>query len=82
MLVEFSDQVVGNSTPSCSKATEPSFQLVMRASRNSQTTSSNGSTPGEVNNRLRTDAAGGGLPFGGERHVRSFRDTSLGLRVM
>ena len=27
MLVAFTDHVTGNSTPSCSKATEPSFQL-------------------------------------------------------
>ena len=40
MLVAFSDQVVGNSTPSCSKATEPSWKFVMRASRRSQVTSS------------------------------------------
>ena len=30
MLVALSDQVVGNSTPSCSKATDPSRKLVMR----------------------------------------------------
>ena len=40
MLVALTDQVTGNSTPSCSKATAPSFQLVIRASRRSQTTSS------------------------------------------
>jgi hypothetical protein len=38
MLVAFTDQVAGTSTPSCSKATVPSFQLVMRASRRSQMT--------------------------------------------
>ncbi len=40
MLVALSDQVVGNSTSSCSKATEPSRKLVIRASRRSQLTSS------------------------------------------
>ena len=38
MLVAFSDQPTGNSTPSCSKATVPSWQLVMRASRRSHST--------------------------------------------
>ncbi len=38
MLVAFSDQPTGNSTPSCSNATVPSFQLLMRASRRSQAT--------------------------------------------
>ncbi len=40
MLVAFRDQVTGNSTSTCSNATDPSFQLVMRESRRSQTTSS------------------------------------------
>ena len=40
MLVAFSDQLVGNSTPSCSKATEPSRKLVIRASRRSHSTMS------------------------------------------
>src|SRR5665647_1920091 len=35
MLVAFSDQPTGNSTPSCSKATSPVFQFEMRASRRS-----------------------------------------------
>ena len=48
MLVAFSDQVTGNSTSNCSKATAPSFQLVMRASRRSHTTSSYGCTPAVV----------------------------------
>ena len=48
MLVAFTDQVVGNSTPSCSKATEPSWKFVMRASRRSQVTSSYGSMPSVV----------------------------------
>ena len=48
MLVAFSDHVVGNSTPSCSKATDPSRKLVMRASRRSQVTSSEGCTPSVV----------------------------------
>ena len=40
MFVAFSDQVVGNSTSSCSKATVPSRKLVMRASRRSHVSSS------------------------------------------
>ena len=40
MLVALSDQSVGNSTSSCSKATEPSRKLLMRASRRSHVTSS------------------------------------------
>ena len=46
MFVAFSDHVTGNSTSSCSKATEPSFQLLIRASRRSQATSSYGWTSG------------------------------------
>jgi hypothetical protein len=48
MLVAFRLQPTGNSTPSCSKATEPSFQFEMRASRRSHTTWSYGCTPGLV----------------------------------
>ena len=48
MLVAFSDQPTGNSTPSCSKATVPSFQLVIRASRRSHSTWSYGCVPGDV----------------------------------
>ena len=40
MFVALSDHVTGNSTSRCSKATVPSFQFVMRASRRSHTTSS------------------------------------------
>ncbi len=40
MLVALSDHVVGNSTPSCSKATEPSLKFVIRASRRSHVSSS------------------------------------------
>ena len=40
MLVAFTDQVVGNSTSSCSKATDPSRKLVIRASRRSHASSS------------------------------------------
>ena len=52
MLVAFSDHVVGNSTPSCSKATEPSFQFEIRASRFSHSTWSYGCTPAVVKCRL------------------------------
>ncbi len=40
MLTAFTDQKSGNSTPRCSKLTEPSRQLVMTTSRRSQATSS------------------------------------------
>ena len=40
MLVALTDHDTGNSTPSCSKATVPSFQFEIRASRRSHTTSS------------------------------------------
>ena len=40
MLVALTDHEAGNSTPGCSKATLPSFQFEIRASRRSQTTSS------------------------------------------
>ncbi len=40
MFVALNDHVEGTSTSSCSKATEPSRKLVMRASRRSQVTSS------------------------------------------
>ena len=43
---------LGTSTPSCSKATAPVAQLVMRASRRSQVTVSYGSDPGVVKWRL------------------------------
>ena len=48
MFVALSDHVAGNSTPSCSNATEPSFQLEMRASRRSHCTWSYGCVPGVV----------------------------------
>ena len=40
MFVAFSDQDTGNSTSRCSKATEPSRKLVIRASRRSHSSSS------------------------------------------
>jgi hypothetical protein len=40
MLVALSDQLVGNSTSVCSKATDPSRKFVMRASRRSHSSSS------------------------------------------
>src|SRR4051794_23988082 len=48
MLTAFTDQKSGNSTPRCSKLTEPSRQLVMTTSRRAQATSSYGCTPGVV----------------------------------
>src|SRR5215212_11421840 len=92
MLVAFSDQPTGNSTSGCSKAIEPSFQLVMRASRRSQTTSSYGSMPGDVNSRLmpirplagrpvaesRSGASDMCIPSGGRRDGRSVDTTSSG----
>src|SRR3954469_4920801 len=61
MLVAFADQKSGNSTPRCSKLTEPSRQFVMTTSRRSQVTSSYGWTPAVVYTRssrspLRRDA--------------------------
>jgi hypothetical protein len=50
MFVAFCDHVLGNSTPRCSKATLS--PCPMRASRSSQSTVSNGCTPGVVNRRL------------------------------
>jgi hypothetical protein len=38
MLAAFTDQKSGNSTPCCSKLTEPSRQLVITTSRRSQVT--------------------------------------------
>jgi hypothetical protein len=46
-LVAVCDQVLGNSTPRCSKNTLPSAPLIT-ASRNSHSTVSNGSTPWRV----------------------------------
>src|SRR5918994_3074939 len=54
MLVEFCDQLLGNSTPFCSNATRSPCPIF--ASRISHSTSSNGCTPGLVNRR-RTDRA-------------------------
>ena len=48
MLVALTDQKSGNSTPRCSKFTEPSRQLVITTSRRCQVTSSYGCTPGVV----------------------------------
>src|SRR5690606_2293001 len=49
--VAFIDQAAGNSTPFCSKLTDPSRQLVMTMSRRSHSTSSYGCTPGVVKMR-------------------------------
>src|SRR5437868_11728481 len=51
MLVALTDQKSGNSTPRCSKLTDPSRQLVMTTSRRSQVTWSYGCTPGVVYTR-------------------------------
>ena len=48
MLEALSDHEAGNSVSFCSKATEPSKKLVMRVSRFSHSTLSNGSTPETV----------------------------------
>jgi hypothetical protein len=40
MFAAFTDQKSGNSTPRCSKLTEPSRQFVMTTSRRSQVTAS------------------------------------------
>jgi hypothetical protein len=46
MFDAFTDQKSGNSTPRCSKFTEPSRQLVITTSRRSQLTSSYGARQG------------------------------------
>src|SRR5699024_2078901 len=51
MFVALTDQNSGNSTPRCSKFTDPSRQLVITTSRRSQVTSSYGCTPGVVYTR-------------------------------
>src|SRR5690606_40474128 len=51
ICVAFMLQVDGNSTPRCSKLTEPSRQLVMTTSRRSQVTSSYGCLPAVVHTR-------------------------------
>src|SRR3954452_10223000 len=51
MFEALTDQVLGNSTPRCSKLTDPSRQLVMTTSRRSQVTWSYGCTPGVVYTR-------------------------------
>src|SRR3954453_22999648 len=51
MLDAFTDQVLGNSTPRCSKLTDPSRQFVMTTARRSQVTSSYGCTPAVVYTR-------------------------------
>src|SRR5256885_2501993 len=61
MLAALTDQKSGNSTPRCSKLTEPSRQFVMTTSRRSQVTSSYGCTPSVVYTRL-TRRPGAPLP--------------------
>jgi hypothetical protein len=51
MLAALTLQKSGNSTPRCSKLTEPSRQFVMTTSRRSQATSSYGWTPAVVHTR-------------------------------
>src|SRR5213076_2360415 len=51
MLAALTLQKSGNSTPRCSKLTEPSRQLVITTSRRSQVTSSYGCTPSVVQTR-------------------------------
>src|ERR1700689_287627 len=51
MLLALTLQKPGNSTPRCSKPTEPSRQLVITTSRRSQATSSYGWTPCVVQTR-------------------------------
>ena len=48
MFAALTDQKSGNSTPRCSKLTEPSRQLVITTSRDSQVTASYGCTPAVV----------------------------------
>src|SRR5688572_2828813 len=51
MLAALTLQKSGNSTPRCSKLTEPSRQLVITTSRRSHATSSYGCTPAVVQTR-------------------------------
>src|SRR5437660_12512458 len=51
MLAALTLQKSGNSTPRCSKLTEPSRQFVITTSRRSQVTSSYGCTPSVVHTR-------------------------------
>src|SRR6266545_197435 len=51
MLAALTDQKSGNSTPRCSKLTEPSRQFVITTSRRSHVTWSYGCTPGVVKTR-------------------------------
>src|SRR5664280_921311 len=51
MFAALTDQKSGNSTPRCSKLTEPSRQFVITTSRRSQVTSAYGCTPAVVNTR-------------------------------
>src|SRR6266545_1666627 len=51
MLAELTLQKSGNSTPRCSKLTDPSRQFVITTSRRSQVTSSYGWTPSVVHTR-------------------------------
>src|SRR6185436_19343577 len=51
MFAALTDQKSGNSTPRCSKFTEPSRQFVITTSRRSQLTSSYGCTPDVVYTR-------------------------------
>src|SRR5437763_5199997 len=53
MLAALTLQKSGNSTPRCSKFTEPSRQFVITTSRRSQLTSSYGWTPSVVHTRAR-----------------------------
>src|SRR2546421_12999447 len=53
MLAELTLQKFGNSTPRCSKLTDPSRQFVITTSRRSQVTSSYGWTPSVVHTRAR-----------------------------
>ena len=48
MFVAFTLHAEGTSTPGCSKATDPSWKLLIRASRRSQASSSYGCTPSVV----------------------------------
>src|SRR3954449_7733683 len=52
MFEALTDQELGNSTPRCSKLTEPSRQLVITTSRCSQVTWSYGCSPSVVKTRF------------------------------
>src|SRR4029450_2184883 len=78
MLAAFTDQKSGNSTPRCSKLTEPSRQLVMTTSRRSQVTSAYGWVPAVEKTRSTTSPS---AEYRGPAAVGSSDDCAAELRA-